>query len=88
MSHNTPFVCLLRQLLKQSWLIIGLLLLLSQPVLAQEDYRILPAHKAFHPELTVEDAHIKVHFTIAPNHYLYRNKITISTRSNTRLCPV
>ena len=81
MSHNTPFVCLhFRQLLKQSWLIIALLLLLLQPVLAQEDYRILPAYKAFHPELTVEDAHIKVHFTIAPNHYLYRNKITISTQ--------
>lgn len=81
MSHNTHFVCLrFRQLLKQSWLIIALLLLLSQPVLAIEDYRILPAHKAFYPQLTVENDLIKVHFTIAPNHYLYRNKITISTQ--------
>jgi len=35
-------------------------------VLAKNDYQILPAQKAFHPQLTVEDDHIKVHFTIAP----------------------
>ena len=81
MPHNTTFVCFrFRQLLKQSWLIIALLLLLSQTVLAKNDYQILPAQKAFHPQLTVEDDHIKVHFTIAPNHYLYRNKITITTQ--------
>lgn len=81
MPHNTTFVCFrFRQLLKQSWLIISLLLLLSQTVLAKNDYQILPAQKAFHPQLTVEDDHIKVHFTIAPNHYLYRNKITITTQ--------
>lgn len=82
MFHNTTFLRIpcLKPLLKPYWLLLTLLLLLCQTVLAFDSNQLLPTQKAFQPVLTINEDHIKVHFDIAPDYYLYRDKIKITTQ--------
>lgn len=80
MSHNTisrlPFV----RMFKSCCLLVILFLSLCQAALAFDNYQLLSASKAFQPALTIQDKHIYVRFDIAPEYYLYRNKIKITTK--------